>query len=90
MCSTSRILLHESLHDAVVAKMVEKLKVFVSEIRSIQVNTGPVNSKKQYDRIMMLIQEAKDQGAECLVGGGRPTGPGFELGTGCSRPFPGC
>ena len=39
-----------------------------------------MNSKKQYDRVMMLIQEAKDQGAECLVGGGRPTGPEFDRG----------
>ena len=79
--STSRILLHESLHDAVVAKMVEKLKALrIGDPLDPDVNTGPMNSKKQYDRVMMLIQEAKDQGAECLVGGGRPTGPEFERG----------
>jgi betaine-aldehyde dehydrogenase len=79
--STSRILLHESLHDAVVAKMVEKLGALrIGDPLDPNVNMGPMNSKKQYDRVMMLIQEAKDQGAECLVGGGRPTGPEFERG----------
>ena len=79
--STSRILLHESLHDAVVAKMVEKLRAIrIGDPLDSEVNMGPMNSKKQYDRVMMLIQEAKDQGAECLVGGGRPSGPEFERG----------
>jgi len=39
-----------------------------------------MNSKKQYDRVMSLIAAAKDEGAQCLVGGGRPTGAGFEKG----------
>src|SRR5210317_2285499 len=79
--STSRILLHESLHDAVVTKMVEKLKALrIGDPLDPNVNMGPMNSKKQYDRVMMLLQEAKDQGAECLVGGGRPSGPEFERG----------
>ena len=45
--STSRILLHESLHDAVVAKMVEKLKAIrIGDPLDPDVNMGPMNSKK--------------------------------------------
>ena len=57
---------YTSLYDAVVAKMVKKLKALrIGDPLDPDVNTGPMNSKKQYDRVMMLIQEAKDQGAEC-------------------------
>ena len=79
--STSRILLHESLHDAVVERMVDKLGALsIGNPLDPNINMGPMNSKKQYDRVMSLIEQAKDEGAECLVGGGRPVGPDFERG----------
>ena len=79
--STSRILLHDTLHDAVVEKMVQKLKdMRIGDPLDPNVDTGPMNSAKQYERVMRLIQEAKDEGAECLVGGGRPDGSQFEKG----------
>ncbi|MDC1240952.1 aldehyde dehydrogenase family protein [Litorivicinus sp.] len=79
--STSRILLHESLHDAVVEKMVAKLEsMSIGNPLDPAIDMGPMNSRKQYDRVMSLIETAKFEGAECLVGGGRPQGKAYEKG----------
>ena len=79
--STSRILLHESLHDAVVERMVAKLKALkIGNPLDPNIDMGTMNSKRQYERVMSLIAAAKAEGAQCLVGGGRPQGAGFEKG----------
>ena len=40
---------------------------------------GPLQNKKQYERVLELIQDAKDNGYKFLVGGeeGDPTGSGY-------------
>ena len=58
--STSRILLHESLHDAVVERMVAKLKALkIGNPLDPNIYMGPMNSKRQYERVMSLIAAAK-------------------------------
>ena len=79
--STSRILLHEDLHDAVVNRMIEKLNALkIGDPLDPDVNMGPINSKPQYDRIKIMINEALNQGAKCVVGGGCPKGEMFQKG----------
>ena len=38
---------------------------------------GPINNKAQYDRVLDLIQDAKDKGYQFLVGGEKADVPGY-------------
>ncbi|MEC7761823.1 MAG: aldehyde dehydrogenase family protein [Pseudomonadota bacterium] len=79
--SLSRLLLHEDIHDRVVAALVEKVKAMkIGDPLSETSDVGPMNSKVHYDRVLQHIENAKADGARCLAGGGRPTGPDFEKG----------
>lgn len=80
--STSRLLVHASIHD----EMLEKVSKLVS---SIQVGDpfdeasqmGPINSEPQYKKVLSFIEAGKAEGARLVTGGGRPGGglpdPGY-------------
>jgi betaine-aldehyde dehydrogenase len=71
--STSRVFVHESLHEVVkkeLVKQVESLPIGEPWVESNEV--GPIVSKKQFERILRLIDSANKEGAECLTGGGLP------------------
>jgi betaine-aldehyde dehydrogenase len=71
--STSRVFVHESLHDIVkkeLVKQAEALPIGEPWVESNQV--GPIVSKKQYERILRFIDSANKEGANCLTGGGPP------------------
>jgi acyl-CoA reductase-like NAD-dependent aldehyde dehydrogenase len=79
--STSRLLVHDDLYDAV----VERVGRIVSEITignplSGETGMGPINSRGQYDKVVGFIADAKREGGRLITGGERPTGPGFEKG----------
>ncbi|WP_217438580.1 aldehyde dehydrogenase family protein [Fertoeibacter niger] len=79
--STSRLLVHESLHDAVVdrvAALVDAIRV--GDPMSEDTDMGPINSAGQYRRVMSMIQMAKDDGARLVSGGARPAGSDFTRG----------
>lgn len=79
--STSRLLLHESIHDQVVEGLVERINAIrVGDPMSADSQMGAINSKGQYEKVLRYIDVAKSEGARLLAGGGRPTGPGFEKG----------
>ena len=79
--SASRLLVHESLHDRVVARIIE----IASEMRlgdplDPATQMGPINSKAHYGRVMSMIQAGIDGGAHLALGGKRPVGSRFEKG----------
>lgn len=79
--STSRLLLHESIHDA----FVEKLKARIDAIglgdpASEDSQMGPINSKAQYERVLRYIGYGKEDGARLLSGGCKPEGDAFARG----------
>jgi len=79
--STSRLLLHEDIHDAVLAKVVE----IVSSLRlgdpmDESSQMGPINSLTQLKKVQHYVQVAKDDGARLETGGKRPAGAQFERG----------
>ncbi len=79
--STSRLLLHESIHDQVVQGLIERINAIrVGDPMSPESQMGAINSKGQYEKVLRYIDIAKSEGARLLAGGGRPTGPGFEKG----------
>ena len=74
--STSRVFVHESLHDAV-------LDALVAEVEALPVGfpweedkeLGPIVSRRQFDRVMGFIASGREQGARLVTGGGRPADP---------------
>lgn len=81
--STSRVFLHESIHDVVIEKVVEIVKKEYKAGVPIEMSTtmGPVINKAAFDRVMSYIQSAKEEGARLVIGGKAPSGiPGIEGG----------
>lgn len=79
--STSRVFVHEALHDAVVEELVnlaEALPVGLPWIEGVEL--GPIVSERQRDRIMGLIASAQDEGAALLTGGKAPDDKTLENG----------
>ncbi|WP_460781920.1 aldehyde dehydrogenase family protein [Microbacterium shaanxiense] len=76
--STSRLLVHEDVHDA----LVEKVAALIRERRqddplSEASQQGTMINKNQYDKSLDFIQTAQAEGATVVVGGGRPEGERF-------------
>ncbi|WP_205672373.1 aldehyde dehydrogenase family protein [Ammoniphilus sp. YIM 78166] len=79
--STTRLFLHQAIHD----EFVEKLRRRVEGIRIGQpldpeTEMGCLVSEAQFDKVNAYIQLGRDEGAECITGGGRPHGAEFEKG----------
>ena len=74
--STTRIYLHNDIHDAVVAKMVELLgniKLGIPTDTSCEM--GCLISEAQANRVLGYIESAKEEGATLAFGGNKPTTP---------------
>jgi betaine-aldehyde dehydrogenase len=79
--STSRLMLHESIYDEVVAYIVDKVsRIKIGDPCDPTSEMGPVNSGPHYRRILDIVESAKAEGATLLTGGGRPKGQQFERG----------
>ncbi|GAB7549393.1 aldehyde dehydrogenase family protein [Cupriavidus sp. 8B] len=74
--STSRLFVHESVHDRVLAGVIEKIKAYKPGIPTDPATTmGALISKSQLDKVLDYIEIAKNEGAELVAGGKRPTEP---------------
>ena len=71
--STSRLLIHESIADAVLAEVARLLKKreFISPLDPAAVQ-GTMVSRRQFDRAIGYIAGAIDLGAQVVTGGKRP------------------
>jgi len=79
--STSRAFIHETIYDAVIARVKERIKVFKPGIPTDHATTmGAIVSKVQFDRVMSYIASAKEEGAQLIVGGGPPADPALAKG----------
>lgn len=79
--STSRLMVHESLYDAVIERVVERVgRIKVGDPLDTASEMGPVNSEGHYRHVVALIESAREQGAKLLTGGERPEGEEFERG----------
>ena len=78
--AAKRIYIHEDIYDELAAALAEYAKtVKVGDGSEQGTGVGPIQNKKQYDRVLELIQDAKDNGYNFLVGGdaGDPSGTGY-------------
>ncbi|XP_076959562.1 betaine aldehyde dehydrogenase, chloroplastic-like [Bidens hawaiensis] len=74
ICSaTSRLLVHESIADEFVDKLVKWAKnIKISDPLEDGCRLGPVVSSGQYEKVLKFVSTAKSEGATVLCGGERP------------------
>jgi aldehyde dehydrogenase (NAD+) len=71
----TRTLVHESVHDELVATVVEMLdQVVVGDPADPDVGMGPLIRRNQRDQVEAAIASARRDGARLAYGGGRPAG----------------
>lgn len=78
--AAKRIYIHEDIYDDLSAAIAEYARhVKVGDGAQQGTAVGPIQNKKQYERVLELIQDAKDNGYKFLVGGeqGDPSGSGY-------------
>ncbi len=79
--SASRLLLHESIHDAVLKRIVERVAALrLGDPLDPQAQMGPVNSERHYQRVCSYVGIGQKDGAKLMFGGKRPEGKQFERG----------
>ena len=79
--STSRLLVHADIYDAVLKRVVEKVRAIrLGDPQSPDTGMGPVNSRVQLEKVLSFFESARTDGARLMTGGKRPDGPMFERG----------
>ena len=74
--STSRLFVHESIHDRVLEGMMQIIKIYKPGIPTeMETTMGSIISKAQHDKIMGYIDIAKNGGAKLVYGGKGPSDP---------------
>ncbi len=78
--AAKRIYIHEDIYDDLSRAIAEYAKtVTVGDGSQQGTGVGPIQNKKQFERVKELIQDAKDNGYKFLTGGedGDPSGTGY-------------
>ncbi|WP_379553924.1 aldehyde dehydrogenase family protein [Qipengyuania sp. DGS5-3] len=77
--AAKRIYIHEDIYDDLSAAIAEYAKtVKVGDGSEQGTGVGPIQNKKQYERVLELVQDAKDNGYKFLTGGDTdPSGTGY-------------
>jgi betaine-aldehyde dehydrogenase len=74
----SRVLVHRSVHDEFIERMVERAaRVKVGDPFEEGTTMGALISRTQADRVQGFIDAGEAEGAQIVSGGGRHQGPGF-------------
>lgn len=74
--STSRLFLHESIYDQVVAGLLAEIKRFKPGLPTeMETSMGAIVSRAQFDKVMAYIEIGKNEGAILAAGGRRPDDP---------------
>ena len=67
----SRLLVHRSIHDQFVARLVEVAgAATIGDPMLVDTHVGPVTTPAQYQKILNYIAIGKAEGAQCILGGG--------------------
>ena len=72
----SRLLVQRSIHDELVDKLVNFAKTArIGDPSDLNTQVGPVTTRPQYEKVIRYIEQAKKEGATCLLGGGPSSRP---------------
>ena len=75
--SGSRLLLHRSIHDRFIDRLVALTKdLRIGDPRRPETQIGPITTRPQFDRVIGFLDSARAEGAECVMGGAALDGPG--------------
>lgn len=73
-----RLYVHESIYDDVCARLVDAVAgVNMGDGLDEDVRQGPIANKMQFDKVVSLLEDAREQGARILCGGEVPDRPGY-------------
>ena len=77
--AAKRVYIHEDIYDDLSKAIAEYAKtVVVGDGAQQGTGVGPIQNRKQYERVLELIQDAKDNGYKFLAGGEHdPSGTGY-------------
>ncbi|MFT4130389.1 aldehyde dehydrogenase family protein [Labrys sp. (in: a-proteobacteria)] len=79
--STSRLLLHEDIHDAVLERVVSAVAgLRLGDPFDPATDMGPVNSRIQHEKVLSFFETARHDGSRLMTGGRRPPGERFAKG----------
>lgn len=79
--STSRLFLHEDIHDQFLEQLALRLRsTRIGHPLDPSTEMGCLVSQRHLDRILAEIGRAKEEGGRLLTGGSRPSGPEFATG----------
>ncbi len=79
--STSRLLVHASIHDEVVERIAARVAALrLGDPLDPLSQMGPINSRRHYERVMHYARAGSEDGATLVYGGKRPPGAQFERG----------
>ncbi|WP_429818034.1 aldehyde dehydrogenase [Ensifer sp. B1-9] len=74
----SRLLVERKIHDQFLEKVIALARTArMGDPLSTATQVGPVTTPPQLEKILGYIDIARAEGAECLLGGGRPSAPEF-------------
>jgi acyl-CoA reductase-like NAD-dependent aldehyde dehydrogenase len=73
--SGTRLLVHESIHDEVVERLVARTReIVVGDANDFETGMGPLVSEAQRATVEKYVEIGKSEGAKLVVGGRRPEG----------------
>ena len=79
--ATSRLLLHEKIHDKFIEMLVRRVeRLRIGNGNDAGIDIGPVINAEQMQRILDYIELGKKEGATCIIGGTRLTENGLAKG----------
>ena len=79
--ATSRLLLHEAIHDAFLDRLVARARTLrIGPGLDEQSEVGPLINQAALDKVEEYVGIARREGDQVLAGGARATGPGLERG----------
>lgn len=80
--STSRCFVHKSIYERVLGAMEQQIPVRYQCGLPTDMDTsmGSLISKQQYEKVLMFIESARNEGARVICGGKRPADPELEKG----------
>jgi 2-formylbenzoate dehydrogenase len=80
--STSRLLVHDALHDEVVERVLAEIPgIRIGSPLDPATEMGPMISEAHRERVLGAIRDARAEGARVAAGGGPPEAPGLGAGS---------
>ncbi len=79
--STTRLFLHESLHEEFLERLVTRLQsIRIGHPLDLASEMGCLVSQAQFDKVTSYIAKGHEDGARLVTGGGRPDDPALQAG----------